>query len=389
MKVLIYGNQDNYGIRFAEWFQHHGLEVTLCAPSNLDHARSQPEWRGHESDGPASVSIQEYSRSYLNNFLPPRQIRRKASSHDVVMPLGSEIVPGLNLDAPIVFNPTGNDLTDIPFRSGWLSHLIAFLYRRRAENLDRITIAQEDAYWAAKFLGVKDRVVRLPNPIDVDHIQAITDDEKVETYRDRYAGYDRVFLHLSRKNLDPTRPNYKGNEVFLEGFEAYLGSHSSDIRAVVGLHGHHVEEFKKELDGRGLEPYCDFVSHLPLPDLYALLSLDNAVHFDQFGPVARYSTSGLTRETMTLGTPVVTATRTESDAFVQAHGSDCPIRPAFEADDVEAAMRRFCKMSDTELERVGQRGHRWAREKLHWENLIEDYVDVLREAVDRHESNAR
>lgn len=381
MRVLVYGNQGNLGIRFAEWLQGAGLEARLFMPRETSHDRSRPVWRSGQSVERLPVRAHTYRERFFHRYVAPRAVAEAARTHDVVLTSGKEIVPALGLDAPVVFNPVGADITKLPFTPAVHLFPQALLYRRRIHRVARITVVQENCRQAARRLGVGDRVVRFPNLVDVDRIRSLVDPSTLRELEAEYGDYRRVFLHLSRKNLDPAEPNYKGNEVFVEALRDFADTTGGSFRVIVGLHGHDVDEFMEELEAMDLRRHCDFVRHLPLPELYAYLSLDNAVHFDQFGEVTRHSTSGLTREALALGTPVVTGTDPDSEIFLEGHGPGCPILSAFTAEKVREAMEHLAALPESEFEALRSRCRSWAEEYVHWESRSNEVVAILREAA--------
>jgi len=382
MRVLVYGNQGNLGYRLVRWLRQRDVEAVLYLDAKGQHQRSRPEWEDPELRNGYPDYIRTYRRrpGILGKLYPPRCVARAAKNVDAVISSGYYVIGALTLPKPVIFIPVGGDLTQIPFRAKKPQDIpVVCAYWKRIRNVARILTAQEDCVWAARLIGVGERVVPFPIPVDVGHIQRTLNASLLEEISQRYSGYSRVFFCPARKNLDPSRPAYKGQEKLLEGLDGALRRHPhANVRIVMGLHGHHARSFRSALEKTSLPSVCDFVGHLPLPDLHAYMQMSNVVVFDQFGSCASRSLGGIARESLSLGAPVICGTETACREFEESYGAGCPLIPAFSVDDIAATAARFLGNGACEDDHLPRASIQWARQHLDWRNRIDEVIRELR-----------
>ncbi len=384
-RVLFYGNKGNAGLRLATWVRQEGIDARLLVPREIRSDRSRPEWQDPSLGEGLPPWIERYRRlKYVHWLVPPRKARSMARRASVVVTTGRLIVGALALDAPVVFFPMGGELTYFPFQRDLLHYPVSLLYRRRISRVSRIVSAQENIRQAAVRLGVGDRWVWYPLPVDVEGIRDLVDRDLLERLERRYGSHDAVFLLPSRKAMDPNDPNYKAPEKCAVALRRFLDDEGADadVRVVVGLHGPHAARFRELLGELDLEEACDFVGHLPRPELHAYFSLSNAVVFDQFGDISRYNLSGAAREALSLGAVVVAATEVESDAFRSSHGADCPLLFAGDVDEIRERMRVVAGWSSQRFARYGEEARAWTEEHMDWRSRIGEFIEILRDAAE-------
>ncbi|HKL38767.1 MAG TPA: glycosyltransferase [Bacteroidales bacterium] len=342
MRVLFVGNQGNTGYRFVRWLVEYGVDATLLYPENFNHPRSHPQWEDPRLEGHHPGWIQTFREYRFPYLFVNRKIRKMARSYDLILTTGFHVLPVLTLDKPVIFLPVGRDLAQMPFWSDtWINEIHSYLYRKRIPRVKRILTDQEDCIWAARLLGIGERIHRFPFLVDVRRIeQNINSGLKVQLERD-YGHYDRLFFNPSRKNMDPQRVDYKGVDKLLLAYRRFLDRHENlNVLMVSGLHGLHVDAFREKVHELNLEDHMVYTGHLSLPDLHAWLSLENVAVFDQFTQNLN-ALSGVQREAMAMGRPVVSSTDIHAPAFQQAYGPNCPLIPAFDAHDIYRAMENI------------------------------------------------
>lgn len=382
--VLFYGNQGNAAFRLASWVRRAGVDARLLLPHRIRSERSRPEWEDPSLEGDYPEWVERYqARRWLDWLVPPERVRSMGRDAPAVVVTGSEIVGGLTLDAPVVFFPMGWEFTDLPFSFGPKDLPRAVVYRQRLPRVSRILSAQENVHETARRLGVGDRAVRYALPVDTRALHERVNRELLADLEQRYADRDAVFLLLSRKTMDPDRPDYKAPEKFAVALERFCRTaRADDVAIVVGDHGRDADEFRSLLRRLGVEEKCDFVDHLRRPDLHAYFSLRNAVVFDQFGGITRHNLSGSPREAMGLGAVLVTATAVESEEFRAAYGPDCPLLYAETEDEICGRMRDLSAWSEEKFESYRRRALAWSERNLDWRSRISDFVDILADAAD-------
>ena len=386
MKFLFYGNAGNTGFRITSWLRQKGLEGILYIPQKqIRHVRNQPEWENPKlaDNYPEWIQLVPKGFHYYHFSILNKKVKQYASNCDVVLTTGIEVVNVLTIEKPVVFIPDGGDITDYPFHSKSLkAELFSYFYRKRIRKIGRIITAQENCIWAANLLGVSDRVEVFSLPVDMDAINSNLNRKLLKNLSQRYSTYDWIFFHPTRKSLDPTRSDYKGNEKFIYAFAEFIHSHpSTKVKLIDGLHGADREQYLRLVKQLNLSKYCESVEHLSLPDLHAYMAFEKCIVFDQFGPLGRHSFGGVAREAICLGSPLVTATDTKLAKFESAYGPNSPIFSAFEKDEILKAMENLTSFSSDEFEALRQSTLDWAKRYLHWENRIDEFIAILEDVV--------
>lgn len=383
MRVLFYGNQGNIGLRITRWLRARGIDAVLFLQNNYHNSRSKPEWEDPSLLRNYPSWIRKFNRRFYNRMLPEWQVLKEGNKRDIVITTGSYVINALVLNKPVVYIPVGSDLTQLPFSTASLrAEFASYIYRRRIKKVDRILTVQDDCVWATRFLGVHDKLVPYPLPVDVEGIRARVDRELLVNLEKQYSKFDWVFLNPSRKNLDPNRVDYKGSEKFLQAFgELIRNNPDLNIKLVLGMHGLQTVEFQNNIEQLELTKYCDFVGHLSLPQLHAYMSLSNVVVFDQFINFRSHNLGGIQREALSLGAITVTATDVNASDFVANFGPGCPILTAFQTEDIVKVMQQIIKFSYEKRQSIHTASQLWAYKYLHWENRIGELIGILEEVI--------
>jgi len=385
MKVLYIGNQDNTGLRFVRWLVEAGIDARLIFPDNFNHSRSQPEWESPSLKERYPDWVQTFREKRIPYLFLNRKVKRLARHYDIILSTGFYILPVLLLNKPVVFLPSGRDLTQMPFWSDRLvNELHSYLYRKRIHKIRKILTDQEDCVWAARLLGTGDKIYRYPFLVDAREIERNVNTTLKSSLEKEYGHYQTIFFNPTRKNMDPARVDYKGIDKLLKAYRRFLDWHgSSNVLMVSGLHGLHVEDFKNRVRELDLQQDIAYTGHLPLPDLHAWFSLKNVVVFDQFSQNLN-ALSGIQREAMALGRPVVSATDIHSAAFKQAYGPDCPLLPAFDEQQIFRAMQALKDISTSPGIPDSRSTRQWIMDHLHYESRINELIRLLKAEYSNH-----
>ena len=380
------GNLGNTGYRFVRWLIECGVDATLLYPENFHHSRSHPQWedpalKQHRPDWISTFRDGRFPYLFLN-----RKIKKMARSYDLILTTGFHVLPVLTLPKPVVFLPVGRDLTQMPFWCNTLvNELHGWLYRKRIKKVTRIVTDQEDCVWAARLLGTGNKIYRFPFLVDVRQIEQNINFSLKADLEEKFGHYHCIFFHPTRKNMDPSRVDYKGADQLLLAFRRFLDRHAGlNVLMVSGLHGLHVDAFRQRVRELDLEDHMVYREHLPLPDLHAWLSLPNVAVFDQFTHNLN-ALSGIQREAMALGRPVVASTDIHSRSFHQVYGPDCPLIPAFDEDDIYRAMERLTLNPPAALWNATA-VRKWVLKYVHYESRIHEFISVLEQTPLEHNS---
>ena len=382
MKVLFVGNLGNTGYRFVRWFLEYGVDATLLLPENFNHPRSHPQWEEPSLEGHYPGWIKPFREYRFPYLFVNRKIRKMARRYDVILTAGFHVLPVLSLDKPVIFLPVGRDLTQMPFWSDtWINEMHSYLYRKRIHRVKRILTDQEDCVWAGRLLGAGERIHRFPFLVDVRQIEQNINIRLKEDLEKEYGHYDCLFFNPTRKNMDARRMDYKGVDKLLVGYRRFLDRHKDlNVLMVSGLHGLHVDAFKEKVQELDLEDHMVYTGHLTLPDLHAWLSLEHVAVFDQFTQNLN-ALSGIQREAMALGRPVVTSTDVNTPAFKQAYGPDCPLIPAFDAHDICRAMEQLTRGPSRDSLWNATSIRKWTLKHVHYESRIQELINLLEQTL--------
>lgn len=383
MRILFIGNPGNTGFRFVRWLRERNVEAVLAIPSRLKGKRNLPEWEDVQLESSYPRWIVKFSDFFLPYIYPGFQLRKLAGNFDMILTAGEYIIPSLILNKPVAILPVGGDMTRLPFGSKSLKQEIhSLLFRKRIHKVSNIITEQEDIVWASKLLGQGDKVIRFPFLVDVDQLQENVNHSLLNELKDRYNGLDGIVFHPTRKNLDPGRIDYKGNDKLLRAFKQFRADYpEKQVFMVSGLHGRHVARYREMVQELGIEKYVEFIDHLSLPDLHAYMSLDRVAVFDQFTHNLN-TLSGIQREALTFGKPVVSSTDTNSREFIEAYGKGCPLWTAFNEEEIYHSMEQLFDKPAEEWTQISNSAFRWTEKYLHWENRIDEFIGILKRALE-------
>ena len=321
-------------------------------------------------------------------FLPPYiypgcKLRKLVRKFDLILTAGEHIIPVLKLNKPIVILPVGGDLTRLPFGNNtFMQEIHSYLFRKRINKAKYIITEQEDIAWASKLLGQGDKIIRFPFLVDVHQLKENINHSLLDELKEKYKDLDGIIFHPTRKNLDPKRIDYKGNDKLLIAFKRFIEEHpEKQISMISGLHGRHADQYKAMVKRLELRKYVEFIDHLSLPDLHAYMALDHAVVFDQFTHNLN-TLGGIQREAMAFGKPVVSSTDVNSPEFIAAYGKNCPLWPAFNEEEIYRCMEEIFSKSAGEWKKINHITLSWIEEHLHWDNRIDEFISILKRTLE-------
>ncbi len=380
MKILYFGNSGNLGYQYCRWLRESGVDATL-ALQDRHHEKSKPEWVDPAIKDNYPDWIVVFSRHSLGYLYPPEAVNRLAERADIVLTSGENILPALVLGKPVVFIPEGSDISRYPFERYSLKRwLRSFVYRKRIRNVSAILTAQDNCVEAAEALGVGDKVIRMGIPADVDKIRSTLDQSAFQELREKYDKYDLVILAASRKHIDPAkREIYKGSEKILGPMQSILKKYpEKTIRLVFTTAGEDWPVYKEMIEKKDLTKYSDFFDFLPWPLWYGYLNLENLIVCDEFGFISETCLGGIAREALSIGTPYVAAIDVESEKFIGAYSSDCPIYTAFDEEDIFSWLEDYLNKSQEERQQLKKDMRNWADETLDYTKSTARLISVLK-----------
>ncbi|MFW5944569.1 MAG: glycosyltransferase [Bacteroidota bacterium] len=383
MRILFVGNPGNTGYRFVRWLRERNVEASLAIPNKPQINRNSPEWENRDLENGYPDWIIKFSDFFIPYIYPPWKIRKLAARFDLLLTAGEYIIPMLVLNKPLVILPVGGDMTRLPFNSkSFRQELHSYLFRKRIGKVKNILTEQEDVVWASKLLGQGDKIIRYPFLVDIHQLQNNVNTHLLDKLKDRYKHSDGLIFHPTRKNLDPNRIDYKGNDKLLRAFKQFIEDYpEKHICMISGLHGRHAEWYKEMVKRLGMEQQVDFIDHLPLPDLHAYMGLDRMAVFDQFTHNLN-TLGGIQREALAFGKPVVSSTDIDSQEFIETYGRGCPLRKAFSEEHIYQSMGELFNYSAEEWDRSNYTALSWVEKYLHWENRIDEFISILKRTIE-------
>lgn len=382
MRIALVGNQDNNNYRVCKWMRALGIDAELYAfeIQAISGKRSRPELIDAElADGyPEWLHVVPGRPNIVRN--QQKELDRVRRRTNLVLTSGSTAVRIIHfLGVENVFHyAIGAEINTSPWKpieeqEKFHHKLGQWRYRKNLELMKGIfadykpMIRQLEQH----FLG--DKVILWSTPEDVEGNRAKLNHALRDELTRKYGGHKRLFLWLSRLNMDPATLDYKGPEMFAEAVAAYRDANGLDgVRLIIGQHGSHVEEFKALVDRLGLTDQVDWVDHLDFRDLHAYLSLDNAIVFDELSPLMD-ELSGMAREAISVGGVLVKAL--DYEHISRYYGPHCPSVHANTATLCRDAIERL--MNDAEFAAAREATDRWSREYLHYPRAIMAMVDAM------------
>ncbi len=386
MKVLFFGNQDNLGYTYVTWLRSRGVDASLAFYRYNTADRSKISWVDEDFDEDKATWIIKYNRVPILRFFRHKRAKRKLIEEcDLIISSGEEILEVLQYNKPIVFIPTGIDLSSYPFRCSSLKdEVLSYLYRKRISKVNKILIAQSDCIWAARLIGVGTKVIRWPLLVDANNTKNNLDRGYANKLKEKYQTYDFVLLSSTRKNLNPNSHNYKATEKVLPAFRKFIDDNpEKNIRIVFGMHGHDVEQFQELVYKYDLDSYSDYIDHLPAPKLHAFFTLDNLFVFDQFTENEYDSLNGTLREALSVGAIVFTSTNVKSKNFEAVYGKGCEAVVAVSENEIYEGLSHLSSLSKDEIVSIRSNNERWLYNSIHWEKRIDEFINILKDSISR------
>jgi len=392
MRVALVGNDGNNNYRLCKWMREAGTDAHLYLLRQETGPRSLPEQvdvalASDRQGYPSWIHLYDDRLGRPSLILPSRTARRIERDFDAVVTSGPAALIAVNQfrAAPIVHLTSGSEVNVYPLllfkpRVGPLMRAASFMMRRALRRVHKATAAFRPVVDALTALGLQDKIAVWPFPEDVEGNVHRVDADLKRRLDAQYAGYDRVFLWLSRLEFrEPDSPHYKGPERFLAALKRVIVQDGANVRAVIGNHGTDAEPFLRRIEDEGLADHVDLVPHLPYWKLLTYLSMDRAAAFDELA-AKRDELSGMSREALSVGCVLVR--NIDREHVAACYGGDCPVLSARDTEMCYDAMTCLLAMGDEELAALQHRHRAWARQYLHYTHLVPTFMELLREAVE-------
>ena len=235
-------------------------------------------------------------------------------------------------------------------------------------------------------LGLLDKVRFNVFPEDIERNESERDDAFIGELENMYKDKKRVYIWVSRLNLDKKDfGSYKAAEVYAEALADFIETDASkDIGFLVLDHGYQSEEFKAILQHRGVIDQVQFLPSQPHSKLLSILSLKNGVLFDCMDGV-KGEIGGASREAISLGMPCF---RTYDEELIEmGYGELPPLADVSNREDCINKMTEISQLSEQEFQNLKDQVKDWAYRRLHYPNNIADIILHLKKVVYTHRSS--
>ena len=430
MKIHLYGNVLNNGYYLALILRKLGYEAVLFLDFESPFSQDYPWWENsnlNETNLPNWIRLYRFKPNFFILGLNERKLISDFGKADVALVCGYGPIIAAKAKIPFVFYSYGGDLNIadtyrglkkvvnqlvlLKRPSGILQYpsigLLQRFYLRKASFIG-IGMGYQHAY--LKALGLTDKFAKIRFSINLDNFQFISD-EKLEL---EYTKYDRVFFMISRHtwaNLwgDAT----KGNDKFIKSFAKYVSNYSPNVKLILIEKGPDVHLSKSLIRKLNIEKYVVWISEMNKDGIKKYLALKNFIGVDQFSNNSWYRLfpedlnheivkefirtgkreliKNITNEQLSLTTfgtgsietmmakrPLIT-TFTDFDFY---ENEPSPHFNAFTEGEIYDVLERIHKMSDIELQSVGQAEYDFIYKFHRYESSAKLFIDLLIKALE-------
>jgi hypothetical protein len=392
LRILFFGNQDNLGYELCRWCWEHGVEGEVYS---FDHdlPRSQPELvEPAVADAyPAWFHVHRSPVSHvpLIGWTLRWQLQ---TEFDVLVISGTRgLLASRSMRMPKLMYAIGGDVAEapFPFTARWqgpiagIFRIMRFPFARSAlRRIDAIIENYEVNLSALRRLGLIERRICLGIPEDAANNLALVDRALSGALAERYGGYRRVFLWLTRINfLEPQDAAYKGADRFVDALDAVCEDIvAENIRLVVGAHGHDVEAFRRLLADKDLTKHVDWVPHLSYSHMLTYMAMPNAVIFGKFGEFLGMP-AAIDRDCFTLGAALISTI--DKDCATAIYGAPPPVLHAVTSSEIGLRMRQVVDMTDDELRALQKKIRDYGAAYIDHHAIIPKFLEILEMIVRR------
>lgn len=379
--ILFIGNQGNTGYRICSWLKILGYRVNLLLPKNADN-RSSPAWENANLKEKQLEWIHKFKFTKSGLVISYYKYRRLIRQADVIITNGWYIIPCLLLRKKLFFIPVGADLSELPYRSNSIKHLmLSLLYIRNIKKVNKIFVTQEDCLWSSKLLGVEKKVIPFSLPIDIETMSANVSEEFLELLKDKYEGIEMLLFNPSRKIIDPYNRAYKGSEKLIRALRVFLKEYpdaAQKVRFVTVMNGNDIERVEELIDELKFpEGFIVYEDHMDLRRLFTYFKFNKTVVAGAFNESARNTLGGVSRETLGFGKILINSTDGKSDGLLKLYKSPVPNVCAESEHEIYDAIRRVYLMGKAERKKLEEKVIRWSTECLDWNSQILKITDFI------------
>lgn len=397
MKVAFWGNQGNVAYRLCKWLRERGVEVHLYMmkyanersyPEKIDPKikGSYPEWiTCYNNRGLRGIG----SLASLSKLMMDKNLLQEVNSNDTIVSSGSLIYQSFLFKKPFIFLSLGGDLATQPFfKINSLnplaiidSYLISSLTKKSLRKCKKILTGQLNNLENLKKLKLEEKGEFFLFPEDCKANKSRIDKVLLQNLTERYRDNKLVFFMPSRLVMDKNDAAYKGSEKFLLATEMFFKKHPGvkvrvivqDYKYSIAYAGKDSKKFRELVEKKKLESYYEYIPHLPYYKLLTYMSVPNFITFDQFNNVGIWG--GIGRECLSVGGILVSSY--DANQIERGYGPGCPVFSATTPTEILSIMEHLIELDEDGIMYLRQKFENWALKYLHWENKIDEFIEIL------------
>lgn len=375
MKINMYGGALTISYSMAKFLRKKGQDVTLFIDKKLSDKSYAPEWEDEELRSGYPEWIKITDANFGKALLWDRKSRAFARILEDcdVLHLHAEACLWANfIDKTFLYQSHGYDLDQLPFKRGSIKQCILALCMRRAIKKAARTVAIPAERVFLRRLGVEEKEMYLPFPVDMDKYTRVNDNGlRARILSDR--GADLIFFAPSRHEwMNNHTTNNKGNDKVLRAFARYKKKSYKKAILILIHKGRDVAESKKLIDMLDIRENVLWLEAMPKSQLINYYNASDIV-LDQF-VLGGFGQVFL--ESMACGKPTLIYIKD----YESIYDEQPPAVNVFTEDDIA---NKLIELSDDECRRedIGNKSRMWMQKYHAWQNACDKFIDVYKELM--------
>lgn len=375
MKINMYGGALTISYSMAKFLRRKGQDVTLFMDKELSDKSYAPEWEDEElkSGYPEWIKITDAKfAGALCGDKKARAFQHMLEDCDVLH-LHAEACLWANLiSKAFLYQSHGYDLDQLPFKRGSIKQLIISLFMRSSIRKASRVVAIPAERVFLKRLGVEDRQIYLPFPMDMDKYSRTADGLlRAGILSDH--GAELIFFHPTRHEWkDNPTTNNKGNDKVLRAFACYTKKSPDKAVLILINKGRDLAESKKLIDDLGIRDQVIWLDAMPKNRLIDYYNASDIV-LDQFN---LGGFGQVFMESMACGRPTFIYMKDYEPIYEEQP----PCINVFTEDEIANKLIDLSK-DRPGREEIGNRSRQWIQKYHAWQNACDKFIDVYAELM--------
>lgn len=381
MRINLIGNVLNLAFIFGKFLEKKGYQVRVFidkkAPELYLPYWEFPEFKDKLPQWAEVVDV-DLKRLFTVGI---REINfiKKLRECDIIQAFGESVIWARLTGRPYAFLSYGCDLDVLPFATGSIK---GFCYSRLLRNaLNKAALVlyamPVQKRSVARLNLTNDRFFPCAIPIDINKYKPFSQDKK-KKLRAKYDS-DFIFFHPTRQDWTHQDVHNKGNDKLFKAFAKFIKINKKQAILIAVEKGRDVEKSKELVNQLGIARYVEWINPVDKKTLVEILNTVDLC-FDQFA----YGFYGLAAlEALSVGIP----TFLYLDHEIPGQESP-PVVNAFSENDIYEKMAQLTAEKNRLVE-IGKNSREWIQRYHHGEKVIDRYLDLYKEVLNRPSNVAR